>query len=183
MRSFLVLASVVALGLGGCASRPAPPANPESYSGVWSRESDMGPSSLAIRVEGTTAWFRWSLGAEDAAHSVRCEWSGACEEWQGTEKIGEYRFRSWIDPLTRRLMVEVWRNVMLPEPGREYWIDELLLHAGGDRLIARTVERDGVVFDATTQPSYEFVRVAAGVDDPPPDLPRGTGADFAPSRS
>ena len=173
MRVDRILA-VLALAVCVAACKEKPPrVSDTGYRGTWSRSFPTGRSTIAIWTDAENrSAFRWNLLSKNGDWVVRCSWEGECEEFRGPAKVASYRFRSWIDPDSKKLMVEGHHEILDgPSKGdKSVWTDELEVVDGGLKLHAWTIERDGARFERGQGAFHEFEKVSDSVPDPPQNL-------------
>ena len=165
-------ALVLLLAWGGCAKTPV--VSDTGYSGTWERGTEVVKSRLAIVELGGAYHVRWTRLSADGRWKTLCDWNGRCEEFVDDEKTSDYTFKAWVDPDSQLLRVECTGFVQKPNEAHFHWIDELLVKDDGRRLVARTLEEQGRVYEGT-KPKRNFKKVSNDVEDPPPGWspPRG----------
>ena len=142
------------------------PVSNTGYTGTWERGSERTRSRLAIVEWNGQYLVRKSVNSADGRHTVRCEWSGHCEEFVDGEKTSEYTFRSWVDPKSKRLWIECHGTITKPAPLELHYVDELLLKDDGLRIRARTVEEQGRKH-TRARPKRDYRKISNSVSDPP----------------
>ncbi len=178
-----LLLTVAALTfLGGCGggeadAPPAAPAEQEGalsleeaqaklsntgYEGSWALITNSQISVIDIRrseAEGGYD-FRWTLKTPDRKRRVTGDWEGHSEEFIGEEKAADYRFNSWMDEESNRLMVSCEAKSI--ESGNTLsYRDFLVVEADGLALTSFTIARDGKELAAGDRPPpRRYVKVA-----------------------
>lgn len=156
-------AAALLAGLAACTSK----LHDTGYVGTWTHGNEQVRSTVAIVRSGEGYLFRWGKESADGRLKVRCDWQGGCEEFVDGEKVTTYQFRSWLDEASGLLRVECHSRGAKADAIEQHYVDQLMVDKDGMRLVARTIERQGQVFEGKTGSVYTYTKVSDGVVDPP----------------
>jgi len=160
-----------ALLAGGCAE----PRSNTGYAGTWRQDTAWMESTIAIAPRGDGYAVRFSVASTDGKRTVRCDWSGRCEERVDGRLVSTFEVESWEDPETGHLMVSSRRTILTPPEREEYQLDELEVSPDGLELWAHSHERGGQTFEEGRRPKRSYPKFSDRVEDPPEGGGGGTG--------
>ncbi len=162
-RTCRIAVALAAAALVAC----APEVSDTGYAGTWSRGNEIVRSTLAIVESGSGYLVRWTLTSTDGGREVRCDWDGRCEQFSGGELSAEFQLAPTVDPGSGNLFIEGRGTLYTPEGEQEFHFRDELFVRPGHRLVARTREEQGTVYDGRRGPKRTFRKVADTVEDPP----------------
>ena len=145
----------------------AEPRTDTGYVGTWTSSTDWIETRVAIVAHAEGYLTRVSLRTADGKRTLRCDWSGRCDERVEGTLTSTYAFRTWADEETGHVMIESRRTVLVPERREEVQLDELIVSDDGLTLWAHSHERAGQAFPAGRRPKRAYEKYSDRVEDPP----------------
>ena len=131
----------------------------DRYEGTWERGNERVRSRIEISRHGEEYRFLWDLTSADDSWSVRCGRDAVCEGIVDGVATMEYRFDTWVDAESGRLMVECTGTPLDADGARLHYVDQLVVEPDGRSLWSYTVKRNGQVFEGDSRPKRMFIKV------------------------